>query len=162
MRLLGEIGAEEGMEALLGLLGQESDYLYEETPMALAMIGPPAMRPLIDFARDRNNELYARINACHALTYLVARYPEQREPVVSFLREQLGGDGEDAPDYYAFIVAYLCDLVVEEARPDIERAFERGIVSTEVITLDDVAEDMASGEDWMLQQARGSFLDKYK
>jgi hypothetical protein len=58
-------------------------------------------------------------------------------------------------------VAYLCDLVVEEARPDIERAFERGIVSTEVITLEDVAEDMASGEDWMLQQARGSFLDKY-
>ena len=162
MRLLGEMRAEEGIEALLGLLGQESDYLYEETPVALAMIGPPAVRPLMDFAQDRTNELYARINACHALTYLVARHPEQREAVVSFLREELGGDGEDAPDYYAFIVAYLCDLVVEEARPDIERAFKRGIVSTEVITLDDVAEDMASGEDWMLQQARGSFLDKYQ
>jgi hypothetical protein len=162
MRLLGEVGAEEGIEALLGLLGQESDYLYEETPVALAMIGPPAVKPLMDFARDYTNDLYARINACHALTYMVARYPEQREVVVSFLREELGGDGEDAPDYYAFIVAYLCDLVVEEARPDIEQAFERGIISTEVITLDDVAEDMASGEDWMLQQARRSFLDKYK
>jgi hypothetical protein len=161
MRLLGEMGAEEGIEALLGLLGQESDYLYEETPVALAMIGPPAVRLLMDFARDRANELYARINACHALTYLVARYPEQREAVVNFLREELDGN-EDAPDYYAFVVAYLCDLVAEEARPDIEKAFERGIVSTEVITLDDVAEDMASGEDWMLQQARGSFLDKYK
>jgi hypothetical protein len=162
MRLLGEIGAEEGIEALLGLLGQGSDYLYEETPVALAMIGPPALKPLMDFGRDRTNELYARINACHALTYLVARHSEQREAVVSFLREELGGDGEDAPDYYAFIVAYLCDLVAEEAQPDIERAFERGIVSTEVVTLDDVAEDMASGEDWMLQQARGSFLDKYE
>lgn len=162
MRLLGEIGAEEGVEALLGLLGRESDYLYEETPVALAMIGPPAVKPLMDFARDRTNELYARINACHALTYLVARHPEQRETVVGFLREELGSDSEDAPDYYAFIVAYLCDLVVKEARPDIEQAFERGIVSTEVITLEDVAEDMASGEDWMLQRARGSFLDKYK
>ena len=162
MRLLGEMGAEEGIEALLGLLGQESDYLYEETPVALAMIGPPAVKPLMGFALDHTNDLYARINACHALTYLVVRYPEQREVVVSFLREELGGDGEDAPDYYAFIVAYLCDLVVEEAQSDIERAFERGIVSMEVITLDDVAEDMASGEDWMLQQARGSFLDKYK
>lgn len=162
MRLLGEMRAEQGIEALLGLLGQESDYLYEETPIALAMIGPPAVGPLMDFARNRTNELYARINACHALTYLVARYPEQRETAVSFLRGELGGDGEDDPDYYAFIVSYLCDLVVEEARPDIEQAFERDIVSTEVITLEDVAEDFASGEDWMLQQARGSFLDKYK
>ncbi len=161
-RLLGEMKAEEGIEALLGLLGQESDYLYEETPVALAMIGAPAVRPLMDFARDRSHDLYARVNACHALTYLAACYPDQREAVVNFLREELGGDGEDDPDYYAFIIAYLCDLVVKEAWPDIERAFKRGIVSTEVITLDDVAEDMASGEDWMLQPARGSFLDKYK
>ena len=70
-RVLGQLRAAEAAEPLTRLLGRfetdDDDYTLEDIPTALAMIGAPAIAPLMTVIGDRDASEYVRMPAIRAL-----------------------------------------------------------------------------------------------
>ena len=113
--------------------------ITEEGPVLLAMIGgghPDELREMIE---DETVDVYCR-NACiDALTCLVAWGELPREQHVGYLRELLTTKLRAVPEYdyvFAGAVAGAYDIGAWDLRPEVEAAFERGLVDEGFIDLE--------------------------
>jgi hypothetical protein len=132
-RVLGQLRAIEAAAPLLGLLSRidefDDDWVSEEIPRVLALIGPETLPLLESYLREEHGP-WAKSAASAAIAYIGKRYPESRPNCVSILAEQLERFAEHTPDLNASLVGGLMDLKAVETAQLIQRAFEANVVST--------------------------------
>lgn len=161
VRTLTEIGAPEAVEPLMYYnINIEDEWLHEELPDFFAAVGEPAIEPLVEYASDESQDWYPRAGAVESLKRIAEEHPDQRERVISILRQQLR-QRDVSPDMIAFIISALANLNAEETLPDIQQAFGQGRVATDVIDLDTV--DMIMGKKpWPWEQEEATRISPAK
>ncbi len=135
--LPGEIGYD--------LLG---DLITEDGSILLAMVGGNRRNELRVMIEDESLDEYCRCACLDALTCLVAWGELPRAEHIAYLRELLAGKLRGVPQnehVLAGVVSAACDLEAWELRPEVEAAFQRGVVDDGFIDLE-LFLDAASGK----------------
>lgn len=159
-RALGQLRAEEAIEPLISLFAtqEDSEWVIEEVPEVLAMIGPSALPALATFIADiASYSDSARISAISGVKHIGMRWPEARLACVALLMKQLELFAENEPDVNGFLIMGLTDLHAIEAAPLIERAFAADSVDLFVMgDWDDVQVELGLLSAEELEQRRSS------
>jgi hypothetical protein len=136
VRVLGQLRAEAAAEPLVGLVFHErdDDYLNTDVPRALAMIGQPALRVVIEALprAARDEDVGLTIVLGDALHKLAEQHPELRDQAVAALAGELQSSGEHSVEANAFLVTSLVDLRAVESASVIQAAFEAGDVDESI------------------------------
>lgn len=129
-RALGQLGAEKAIKPLINLFNEleDDDWMNEELPVVLGMIGPAAIEPLQNFLTDKQNNLFPRINAAESLREIGERHPEARDECIKLLTNQLRQYNENHPTLNGFIIYNLTQLGAVESARLMKRAFRTGAV----------------------------------
>ena len=126
-RALGQLRAQAAIEPLVGLLRRidevGDEWIQDEIPAVLGMIGPAAMPALAAYLADPAHEIYARAAAARGLQQLAERQPDARAECVALLTRQLELFAEQDATFNAFLVDLLVELAAVESAPVMERAF---------------------------------------
>ena len=126
-RALGQLQAGEAIEPLLTLLSRidefNDDWVGEDLPKAIGLIGQAALEPVARYLADPDHLLWARVAASTSLVEIARRYPDLREQCVTSLTQQLSRFNELDPILNGSIISDLVDLRAVEAAPVIEQAF---------------------------------------
>src|SRR5262245_50160625 len=130
-RALGQLQAVEAIGALLEARNvpyeEGGDWLHEDAPQAMALIGPPALPALAANLRDARAGLHPRWNSADCISEIGQRHPEARAECVALLSGELerlvegAPEGEELDTLRAGIISSLVDLKAVEAAPLIER-----------------------------------------
>jgi hypothetical protein len=147
-RTLGQLRAEAAIDPLLGLLDPDDDWMMDELPMVLGMIGPAAFEPLRSALTrgSREPDPWAAGAAANGLVDLATAFPEMRDAVVAALTRQLSWWARNDPNLNTMLIADLATLGAVEAAPVMEEAFAAGAV------------DMDFTDDWEDVQVRLGLL----
>jgi hypothetical protein len=138
-RVLGQLRSSESISVLIKLLEKDDDWVGEEIPQALAMIGPEAILPLNTYLSDSSNELYPRINAATALEEIGKCHPIVLDEVISILSEELSRYSENDSTLNAFIILCLKNLAAVSEIDLIRDAFNQQAVDISILgDLEDV------------------------
>ena len=150
-RALGQLRAAEAAEPLTKLLNRietdDDDYAIEDIPTALAMIGTPALAPLMTVVGDRDAPESVRSAAIRAIAGAVQTDDEHRAEIVHFLAEVLDRH-EPERAVNAYLVSALVDLRAVEAASSMEAAFDTNVVALDLLG------------DWETVQVALGLLDK--
>jgi HEAT repeat protein len=93
-RDLGQLRAEAAIEPLIEILWRiddEDEWVGEEVPTVLGMIGPAAVPKLTEYLADPGNGLWPRVAAAQALVEIGQRHPEAWADCVAVLTRNLEG-----------------------------------------------------------------------
>lgn len=136
-RALAQLRAEAAIEPLIEILYRvdmyEDDWVDEELPEVLGMIGPAAIFPLAKYVVSDTYGRWARLAAAHAILEIAERHPEVRGECVAALRAALARYRANAPEFNGFIISYLIGLDAVEVAPLMERAFNAGAVDLVIV-----------------------------
>lgn len=136
-RTLGQLQAAEAVPVLIELLYRveeyNDDWLAEELPEVLGMIGTPAVPELAEYLSDRDNLIFARAAAGQALVHIGNNHPEAHETCVNLLEQEMGRYRNNDSTLNAFLVANLVDLDALKSLPVIEEAYGYDCVDLTVI-----------------------------
>jgi hypothetical protein len=114
------------------------DLITEDGSILLAMVGGNHRDELRQMIEDEALDKYCR-NACiDALTCLVAWGEMLREEHVTYLRELLNARLRGVPEnehVFGGVVSAVCDLEAWEMQPEVEAAYERGVVDDGFVDL---------------------------
>jgi hypothetical protein len=131
-RLLADLRAEEAIPALIALLARSDelwkDWVTEEVPVVLGMIGPAAIPALGHYLEVCSGDLESCSDVAHALQEIAARHPEVRDRVVEILTARLERHAAQGKYLNGSLIAYLVDLKAVESAPTMESAFAAGDV----------------------------------
>lgn len=129
-RALGQLGAREAIEPLMGLFNQvrDNDWIIEEMPDVFALIGPEAFPALSAYLRDAVYPVYARLVAANSLTQIALAHPETRLQCVEELAAQLEGFVDNTAGMNGALIANLVELSAFEKTDLIHRVFSDGHV----------------------------------
>jgi hypothetical protein len=126
-RALGQLRAEAAIEPLIGLLERiDEDYeewIGEEVPQVLGLIGPAAMPRLSECLFTPHEGIWAQSLAGNALAEIGKRHPEVRGECVATLSRALEGFASQDRELNAFFIGNLIDLKAVEAASLMEEAF---------------------------------------
>jgi hypothetical protein len=124
-RALGQLRAEAAIGPLLSLLDPlvENDWVTEELPAVLGLIGPAALPALAAYIADTAPDEDARISAITSVEKIGTRWPEARPACVALLVERLEQFAINEPEVNGFLVLALVKLQATEAAPLMEWAF---------------------------------------
>jgi len=124
---IGQLRAESAVEPLLGLLHRidddQDDWVGEEIPEVMGMIGPAAIPALAAYVADSSRGLWARVAASASLTEIGQRHPASRADCVATLTRLLEQYQDHDETVNAELVAGLIELHAVESAPVMERAF---------------------------------------
>lgn len=142
-RALGQLRAVEAIDVLIRqfqrIEEEDDDWVGEELPTVMAMIGPPAISALAAYLENDTPGLYAKICAAHSLANIGESSPEDRDEAVQILTALLGRCEQNDPTLNGFIIGYLMDLKAVESIRVIRKAFHRDSVDEMVVgDLEDV------------------------
>lgn len=133
-RVLGQLRAEAAVGPLLDLLAAQQDdegwddWITEGVPVALGMIGPPALEPTAVRLEETFASEYVPGYFAAALSEIAKRYPETRDEVVRRLTGYFARKPANHPTTNGWVLSNLLDLNAVEAWPAIEAAFAAGEV----------------------------------
>jgi hypothetical protein len=124
-RALGALRAAEAIEPLVSLLDEapENDWILEDIPRALGLIGASAVPALARYIAEPNHSIWSRIAAGSALMEVGKAHPDVRGDCVAALTDQLRLFAKQASDFNAFLIGDLLDLQAVESAPVMEAAF---------------------------------------
>ena len=137
MRALGQLRAAIAADPLVDLLPLadelDDDYITEDAPEFLALIGAPAIAPLSTLLDNRSESWRARLAAAESLGRIGQENPDAREECIAVLTRLLREFRKNEDEVNAFLIdSFLIDSLVEldavEAAPLIQSAFEAGCV----------------------------------
>ncbi len=135
-RALGQLGAVEAVEPLLGMMDgldeTNDDWYMQEFPDVFALIGPDAAEALDRYMTDPSHGAFPRAVAGDSLVRLVERQPDCRAVVVTAIDNALAAYEENDTELNAFFVGHLLRLKAVEQAELIERAFAAERVDDEV------------------------------
>jgi len=147
-RTLGQLRAEQAVEALLSILHMDDDWVANELPTVFGMIGSSAIPTLAGYLSDPSHKLYAQIRAANCLEKIGNINPEVRSECVASLVSQLERFSENHPTLNGFLISYLIDLDGQEAISVIRNAFEADAVDISIVgDLEDVEIQMSLKEE---------------
>jgi hypothetical protein len=135
-RALAQLGAAAAAaaEPLLALLERriENDWVLQEIPAVLGMIGPAAIPGatlmLFDEERDEN----ARVAAADVLAGVGLHHPERADEAAAVLAKQLEDWPRQSPRLNAYLVMGLVDLGATDAAPLMEQVYAAGAVDVDL------------------------------
>ena len=124
-RALGALRVADAAEPLTTLLDRASDddWILDDVPRALGLIGAPAVPPVARYLADRERDHWGRIAAEAALRHIGRTHLEVRSNCVSVLADQLRLFATQDTELNAFLVAGLLELGAVESAAVVEEAF---------------------------------------
>jgi len=126
-RALGQLGAVEAIEPLLGLLTDmqeaDDDWSIEEIPVVLARIGPASIEPIAAYLKSVGPNSYSTSAVAGALVKITKRFPEQRDRVIDIVAEAFARYATQDPELNGMLLIELLNLKATEAVPVIREAF---------------------------------------
>ncbi|MGB8648695.1 MAG: hypothetical protein WCF84_25885 [Anaerolineae bacterium] len=126
-RALGQLRAAEAVAPLTGLLRyideEQDDWIGEDLPKALGMIGPAALPVLDTYLADSHHHLWARVAAAYSIEEVGKHFPEARGECVAALTHTLAQYAGNDPMLNAYVMLQLVELQSVESAGLIERAF---------------------------------------
>ena len=135
-RALGQLGAVEAVEPLLGMLDgladTDDDWHMEEFPDVFALIGPDAAEALERYVTDPSHGVYPRAVAGSGLVRMAERQPDCRTTAVTAVGNALADYQQNDIALNAFFVGHLLRLKAVEQAELIERAFAADRVDDDV------------------------------
>jgi HEAT repeat protein len=137
-RALGQLGAIEAVEPLLGLLehieDEDGDFLADEMRDVLPMLGPKVLPQLTTYLSDPTQELPARWVVADAIGAIGEEHEEHRQECVDVLCRQLerSAEQERDPQVNGMLIDALVGAEAVEAAPVIERIFRQYPVDVEI------------------------------
>jgi hypothetical protein len=136
-RALGQLKAEQAIPSLIRLVvwneDEDVDWVMEDIPEVLGMIGPASIPPLRDYLLKPDKFEWASVTMAHSLAEIGKRNPEYRSACVEVLQAGLEQYAENGETINAFLIDYLAELKAVEAAPLVERAYQAGTVDISVL-----------------------------
>jgi len=136
-RALGRLQATEAIDTLIFLIHENeeynSDWIGEEIPIVLRMIGPQSIPALKAYLATPEKEQWAAITAAHSLEKIGNEYPESRSNCIAVLEHTLKEYFKNDETLNAFVISYLADLKAVESIHLVEQVFESGNVDITVM-----------------------------
>jgi hypothetical protein len=136
-RALGQLRAEEGIQALVELIVQneelESDWIMEEIPKVMGMIGPESIPALQAYLQNPQKKVWASATMSQCLEEVGKQNPESRPACVQAL--QIGLEDYAVNDFTTntFLITSLASLKAVEAVSLVERAYRADRVDLSVM-----------------------------
>ena len=161
-RILGNLRAVEAVQPLLERfnLDEEDDWALEDIPKALAMIGPPAFRPMAHYLADEKNPMYSRTAIAEGLVAMAQQHPELRQDCITRIERQVTNYAENDPSFNGLLISNLIDLKAVEAMPVIQQAYQEECVDMSIHgDLEDVEIDLGLREKRSTPRPRFSLAD---
>jgi hypothetical protein len=153
--LLWEFRAKEALDAVVEAVSLPGDGAYalfgdivtECLPRIFAVLAEDRLDVLDAMIRNPELDEYVRWEAANAFVYLVLDGKLSRDQAVPRLRQHLSEaiDRNDA-EMAGPLTLILTEFVASEAVDEIRLAFEKGLVEENFANLDDLLNDIASGE----------------
>ncbi|HEX6747319.1 MAG TPA: hypothetical protein VF092_08455 [Longimicrobium sp.] len=133
-RALTQLGATTAAVPLLSVLEREieNDWVLDELPAVLGMLGPPALPGATLLLFDEEKPFSVRFAAARTIANVALEHPERRDEAVAVLAKQLEDHAHQQPDLNAVLIAELVELEATEAAPVIEAAFAAKAVDLRV------------------------------
>ena len=124
-RVLGLLQAKEAVLPLIEVInqGHGADFVMDEVPKALGMIGEPALRPLARHLHDPVFKPQARGLFAKGLAMIAQYHPELRQNCVTRLEQTLGYYPENSNRLNGDLIMYLDEIQAVEALPVIKQAY---------------------------------------
>ncbi|KAA0266333.1 MAG: PBS lyase [Chloroflexi bacterium] len=136
-RALGQLKAEQAIPSLVRLIvwneDENADWLMEDIPEVLGMIGPASIPPLRDYLLKPDKFKWASVTMSHGLAEIGKQNPEYRSACVEALQAALERYAENGETINAFLIDYLAELKAVEAAPLVERAYQADAVDISVL-----------------------------
>jgi hypothetical protein len=127
-RALAVLHAAEAAEPLVELLDRideySDDWVHDDLPRALGVLGPAAIPPLRDYLADPKRGVWGRIAAADGLAEIGTEHANARTECVAALTAQLERFAKTDPEVNAFVIYSLTELGAVETAPLIQKAFE--------------------------------------
>jgi hypothetical protein len=126
-RALGQLHAADAVQPLLDLLhradDEEDDLVIEELPDALALIGPPAFAPTVDYLLNQDNKEWARSLALTVVEKIAALHPQVRGEYTAAVMAALENYAQNPDALNGDLAATVADHKIVEAYPLVEKAY---------------------------------------
>jgi hypothetical protein len=136
-------------------LDATGDVVTEDLGRILASVCHNDLEPIRGMIENPSVNEYVRSAGLKALNVLVLEEQLPREQVVDYYRSLFHGKLKREPDFiWSALVIACCDLYPEELLPDIEQAYDDGLVELFFIQMDSVQKALAEGKEVTLQKAR--------
>ena len=136
-RALGQLQSQEAIPALITLIVQneelKSDWIMEEIPKVMGMIGPVCITILQKYLLDPEPLTWAIISTAHCLAEVGKQNPESRSDCVAALQAGLGNYAKNDKAANGFLISYLADLLSTEAAPLVEHAYQADRVDLSIM-----------------------------
>ena len=134
-RCLGFLQAEAAIEPAIALLKDEGseEWLLEEIPWVLGLIGESAIAPASQFLASRGKPEWSRIAMASALEDIALLHPALRERCIDRLASQLADYHHNADTVNGFVVNSLVELKATSKTDLMERAFASGKVDESIL-----------------------------
>ncbi len=101
----------------------DDDWVNEELPVVMGMIGSQAIQKLSAYLNDEKNGEFARIAAACSISMIGKNEEDARKDCVQILSCQLAKYKKNSTSLNAFLISYLSDLDAVEAINLIREAF---------------------------------------
>lgn len=126
-RALGQLRAVEAVEPLAGLLRyvdeEDDDWIGEDLPRALSLIGPAALPTLDAYLADERQPLWARVAAQTSIHDIGEKFPESRDACITVLTTALERYDTNDPILNADLIYGLTRFQATGAVDLMEKAF---------------------------------------
>jgi hypothetical protein len=136
-RALGQMRAVEAVRPLLGLFhrvdDEDDDWISEDLPEVMGMIGPAAIAPIAEFLAGSKNSLWARVAAAISLEKIGTAYPPSRLECIHALTAALEGFSRNDELLNGELVGSLAELDAVEAAALVEKAYKADRVDESIL-----------------------------
>lgn len=135
-RALGQLKADQAIPNLIELViwseDEDGDWIMEDIPEVMGMIGPVSIPPLRDYLIDPEKRTWATVIFAHCLAEIGTRHPESRTVCVEALQAGLEQYEQNDETINGFIISFLTDLKAVESAPLVERVFQADAVDLSI------------------------------
>jgi hypothetical protein len=145
LELLAHFQERRAHDVIIGLCSLPNDLPYdlfgdiitEDLPAILLATCGGSIEQIVALLRNREADEYGRSAAARALTYAVAEGVVPRGEVVALFGSLFTGtEADPESDFWSWVASAICDLYPEELMNVIREAYDRDLISEQIIGYD--------------------------
>jgi len=176
--LLGELKSQNSIDAIFNILSQSTEYLqFHLGEFITSFLWEPLYKLAVDnlqvfeeFMFIPGVDTYARCTVPDLVAQIALHHPERRDEVINwfrnvitfFLNSKLDDNVIDS-DLIGLMICDISDMEGTELLPDIEKLFERGIVSKHICgDWDELSETFINSSDYDLKRKVLPIAERYE